>query len=157
MTNSVKASFATSREIDNAIQKQVQQDRTNKSSFVSDVMEALLLSKLGEQLKTRAIKDKQTLLQELQDSLKATEILSSQQLEQLAEPTGRTTTEVLEEFLQLLFETIPAEKLLELAKRSQRPPVYFLIHLISLGLQLYERHFYSFDKMIKEIQVEEDI
>lgn len=155
MSSSVKCSYATSAIIDNALQEQVKRDDSNKSSFVSELIEFLLLSKLGQQLKTRAIENNQTLLQELEDSLNTTtKILSSKELKKLAEPIGRSTNEVLEEFLLLLFETIPIDKLLELSKKSQRPPSYFLIHLVSLGLQLYERHFFSFDKMIKELKVD---
>lgn len=150
---SVKGSFATSQEIDDAISEQISQDRITKSSFISDLAELVLISPEGEKLKQRALKNNQTLLRELEDSLKLSEILSQKELQTLA-ATKQTTAEALEELLQLVFEIIPASKLLELSKRSQRPPVYFLIHLISLGLEVYERQFYSFDRALKSIELE---
>ena len=80
-----------------------------RSPFLAEIMELLLTSDLGQQLREGAQKHRRPLMHELEANL------------------------------VLFNEHIPTERIVELAEASQRNPDQMLVRLILLGLRVYEK------------------
>lgn len=80
-----------------------------RSPFLAEILELLLTSEMGEQLRHSAQKHRRPLLHELEANL------------------------------VLFNEYIPTERIAELAEASQRHPDQMLVRLVLLGLRVYER------------------
>lgn len=104
-----RPTFYMTTELLNAIEQQSSAEDKKRSPFVAELLEFLLTSPTGEQLRDSAAKHRRSLVDELEHQL----ILFSEQ--------------------------IPAERIAELAAASQRHPDQMLIRLVLLGLRVYER------------------
>lgn len=104
-----RPTFYMATELLNAIEQQSSVEDKKRSPFVAELLEFLLTSPTGEQLRDSAAKHRRSLVDELEHQL----ILFSEQ--------------------------IPAERIAELAAASQRHPDQMLIRLVLLGLRVYER------------------
>jgi len=102
-----RPSFYMSEELLRAIQAQAQREHTSRSSFVTGMLNFLLLSQIGQQLQANALQNNRTLVQELEQSL------------------------------VLFQEQLPLERINQLAASSQRSPAQMLTYLVLLGLQAY--------------------
>lgn len=80
-----------------------------RSPFLAEILELLLTSDLGQQLKESAQKHRRPLVHELEANL------------------------------ILFNEHIPTDRIAELAEASQRHPDQMLVRLVLLGLRVYER------------------
>jgi hypothetical protein len=99
-----------SAELLNAIEEQCAIEGNKKRSpFLAEILELLLTSETGEQLRESAQKHRRPLVHELEANL------------------------------LLFNEHIPTERIAELAEASQRHPDQMLVRLILLGLRVYER------------------
>jgi len=99
-----------SSELLSAIEAQCDTEGNKKRSpFLAEIMELLLLSPMGEQLRASAKKHRRPLVHELEANL------------------------------ILFNEHLPTERIAELAEASQRNPDQMLVRLVLLGLRVYER------------------
>jgi hypothetical protein len=98
-----------SSELLTAIEAQCGVEGKKRSPFLAEIMELLLTSPIGEQLRENAQKNRRHLVHELEANL------------------------------ILFDEHIPTERIAELAEASQRNPDQMLVRLILLGLRVYER------------------
>lgn len=98
-----------SDELLKAIELQAEQERASRSGFVTSLLSFLLLSPAGQQLRKNAWYSNRALAQEL------------------------------EQFLVLLQEQLPLERIDQLAVASQRSLPQMLTHLVLLGLQTYQQ------------------
>lgn len=80
-----------------------------RSPFLAEIMELLLTSDMGQQLREGAQKHRRPLVHELEANL------------------------------ILFNEHIPTERIVELAEASQRNPDQMLVRLVLLGLRVYEK------------------
>lgn len=104
-----RPTFYMSTELLAAIDAQCASDGGKKRSpFLAELMELLLLSPTGEQLRKNAAKHKRSLAHELEANL------------------------------TLFNEHIPASEIAELAEASQRNPDQMLVRLVLLGLRVYK-------------------
>ncbi|NEQ42050.1 MAG: hypothetical protein F6K00_00225 [Leptolyngbya sp. SIOISBB] len=105
-----RPTFYMSAELLAAIEAQCEVEGNKKRSpFLAELLELLLTSKTGEQLRESAQKHRRPLIHELEANL------------------------------VLFNEHIPAERIAELAEASQRHPDQMLVRLVLLGLRVYER------------------
>lgn len=105
-----RPTFYMSAELLNAIEEQCAIEGNKKRSpFLAEILELLLTSEVGEQLRESAQKHRRPLVYELEANL------------------------------LLFNEHIPTERIAELAEASQRHPDQMLVRLILLGLRVYER------------------
>lgn len=104
-----RPTFYMSTELLSAIEQQCEAEEKKRSPFVAEVLEFLLTSPTGEQLREYAEKHRHSLIHELEHQL----ILFNNQ--------------------------IPTERIAELAAASQRNPDQMLVRLVLLGLRVYER------------------
>jgi hypothetical protein len=103
-----RPTFYMSTELLAAIDAQCAQDGGKKRSpFLAELMELLLTSPMGEQLRENATKNKRSLAHELEANL------------------------------VLFNEHIPTAEIAELAEASQRNPDQMLVRLVLLGLRVY--------------------
>lgn len=103
-----RPTFYMPSELLRAIDTQSRRENSSRSGFVSSLMTFLLLSHIGHQLQENAANNHRTLAQELERSL----VLFQQQL--------------------------PLEQINQLALNSQRSQAQMLIHLVLLGLEVYQ-------------------
>jgi hypothetical protein len=104
-----RPTFYMSTDLLAAIEAQSTVEDKKRSPFVAEVLEFLLTSPVGEQLRENAQKHRRSLVHELESSL------------------------------VLFNEHIPTDRIVELAEASQRHPDQMLVRLILLGLRVYER------------------
>jgi hypothetical protein len=104
-----RPTFYMTLELLAAIEQQCTAEDKKRSPFVAEVLEFLLTSPTGEQLRDYAEKHRRSLVHEL------------------------------EQHLILFNEHIPTERITELAAASQRNPDQMLVRLVLLGLRVYER------------------
>jgi hypothetical protein len=104
-----RPTFYMSTELLAAIEAQCAVEDKKRSPFVAEVLEFLLTSPIGEQLRENAQKHRRSLVHELESNL------------------------------VLFDEHIPTARIVELAEASQRHPDQMLVRLILLGLRVYER------------------
>lgn len=104
-----RPTFYMSTDLLAAIEAQSTVEDKKRSPFVAEVLEFLLTSPAGEQLRENAQKHRRSLVHELESSL------------------------------VLFNEHIPTARIVELAEASQRHPDQMLVRLILLGLRVYER------------------
>jgi hypothetical protein len=103
-----RPTFYMSTELLAAIDAQCGQEGGKKRSpFLAELMELLLTSPMGEQIRENAVKNKRSLAHELEANL------------------------------VLFNEHIPTAEIAELAEASQRNPDQMLVRLILLGLRVY--------------------
>jgi hypothetical protein len=104
-----RPTFYMSTELLAAIDAQCEQEGGKKRSpFLAELMELLLTSPMGEQLRENAAKNKRSLAHELEANL------------------------------VLFNEHIPTAEIAELAEASQRNPDQMLVRLVLLGLRVYK-------------------
>jgi hypothetical protein len=104
-----RPTFYMSTDLLAAIEAQSVAEDKKRSPFVAEVLEFLLTSPTGEQLRENAQKHRRSLVHELESNL------------------------------VLFNEHIPTARIVELAEASQRHPDQMLVRLILLGLRVYER------------------
>lgn len=105
-----RPTFYMSAELLAAIEAQCATEGSKKRSpFLAEIMELLLTSPTGQQLRESAQKHRRPLVHELEANL------------------------------ILFNEHIPTERIAELAEASQRHPDQMLVRLVLLGLRVYER------------------
>jgi hypothetical protein len=104
-----RPTFYMSMDLLAAIEAQSTVEDKKRSPFVAEVLELLLTSPIGEQLRESAQKHRHSLVHELESNL------------------------------VLFNEHIPTARIVELAEASQRHPDQMLVRLILLGLRVYER------------------
>ena len=102
-----RPTFYMSTELLAAIDAQCEQDGKKRSPFLAELMELLLTSPMGEQLRINAEQNRRSLAHELEANL------------------------------VLYSEHIPTAEIEELAAASQRNPDQMLVRLILLGLRVY--------------------
>jgi hypothetical protein len=104
-----RPTFYMSAELLAAIDAQCAQDGGKKRSpFLAELMELLLTSPVGEQLRENAAKNRRSLAHELEANL------------------------------VLFNDHIPTAEIAELAEASQRNPEQMLVRLVLLGLRVYK-------------------
>lgn len=103
-----RPTFYMSTELLEAIDQQCAQDGKKRSPFLAELMEQLLTSPIGEQLRANAKQNRRSLAHELEANL------------------------------VLFNEHIPAAEIEELAKASQRNTDQMLVRLVLLGLRVYK-------------------
>jgi hypothetical protein len=104
-----RPTFYMTTELLSAIEQQSGAEDKKRSPFVAELLEFLLTSPTGEQLRD------------------------------FAQTHRRSLVDELEHQLILFNEQIPTEKIAQLAAASQRNPDQMLIRLVLLGLRVYER------------------
>lgn len=105
-----RPTFYMSAELLAAMEAQCEVEGNKKRSpFLAEILELLLTSDLGQQLKESAQKHRRPLVHELEANL------------------------------ILFNEHIPTDRIAELAEASQRHPDQMLVRLVLLGLRVYER------------------
>ncbi|WP_416671429.1 hypothetical protein [Egbenema bharatensis] len=104
-----RPTFYMNAELLAAIESQSTAEDKKRSPFVAEVLEFLLASPTGEQLRENAQKHRRSLVHELESNL------------------------------VLFNEHVPTDRIVELAAASQRHPDQMLVRLILLGLRVYER------------------
>jgi hypothetical protein len=104
-----RPTFYMSSDLLAAIEAQCEVEGKKRSPFLAELMELLLASPMGEQMRENAQKNRRHLVHELESNL------------------------------ILFNEHIPTERIAELAEASQRNPDQMLVRLILLGLRVYER------------------
>jgi hypothetical protein len=105
-----RPTFYMSAELLAAIEEQCEAEGNKKRSpFLAEIMELLLLSPAGQELRASAKHHRRPLLHELEANL------------------------------ILFHDQIPTERIAELAEASQRNPDQMLVRLVLLGLRVYER------------------
>lgn len=115
-----RPTFYMSNELLAALEEQcVMEGDKKRSPFLSELLSLLLTSDLGKDLREQAREHRRSLAHELECNL----ILFS--------------------------EHLPADRIRELAKASQRHPDQMLIRLVLLGLRVYER---AISRMDAEIE-----
>ncbi|MEO1396090.1 MAG: hypothetical protein AAFV90_24595 [Cyanobacteria bacterium J06634_5] len=116
-----RPTFYMSTELLAAIDAQCAQDGGKKRSpFLAELMELLLISPMGEQLRTNAKKNRRSLAHELEASL------------------------------VLFNEHIPTAEIAELAEASQRNADQMLVRLVLLGLRVYKNSLARMEAEIQE-------
>jgi hypothetical protein len=114
-----RPTFYMSTEIVEAIEAQAEAEGMKRSPFVAELLEFLLLSPTGIQLRESAQKRRRRLMHELEFNL------------------------------TLFNEYIPTQKIVELAKASQRDPDQMLVYIVLMGLRVYERSLSRIDAEIE--------
>ena len=105
-----RPTFYMTAELLEAIEAQCAVEGNRKRSpFLAEIMELLLTSDVGQQLREGAQKHRRPLIHELEANL------------------------------VLFNEHIPTERIVELAEASQRNPDQMLVRLVLLGLRVYEK------------------
>jgi hypothetical protein len=115
-----RPTFYMSTEIVEAIEAQSDIEGVKRSPFVAELLEFLLLSPIGIKLRESAQERRRRLMDELQLNL------------------------------VLFSDRLPTDKIIELAKASQRDPDQMLVYMVLMGLRVYER---SLNRMDAEIEV----
>lgn len=103
-----RPTFYMSTELLALIDDQCAQDGKKRSPFLAELMELLLATSMGEQLRENAKKNRRSLAHELEANL------------------------------VLFNEHIPTSEIVELAEASQRNPDQMLVRLLLIGLQVYK-------------------
>lgn len=115
-----RPTFYMSTELLAAIDAQCAQDGGKKRSpFLAELMELLLTSPMGEQLRENAAKNRRSLAHELEANI------------------------------VLFNESIPTAEIAELAEASQRNPDQMMVRLILLGLRVYKNSIARMEAEIK--------
>jgi hypothetical protein len=114
-------------------------------------MSAELLAAIEEQCATEGDKKRSPFLAELLSLLLTSEL--GQHLREQAQENRRSLAHELECNLILFSEHLPADRIRELAKASQRHPDQMLIRLVLLGLRVYER---AIARMDADIEASKD-
>jgi hypothetical protein len=114
-----RPTFYMSTEIVAAIEAQADAEGVKRSPFVAELLEFLLLSPTGTQLRESAQKRRRRLMHELELNL------------------------------MLFNERIPTQKIIELAEASQRDPDQMLVYIVLMGLRVYERSLSRIDGEIE--------
>jgi hypothetical protein len=100
-------------------------------------MSAELLAAMEDQCAIEGDRKRSPFLAELLNLLLTSEI--GQELRKQAQENRRTLAHELECNLILFSEHLPTDRIRELAKASQRNPDQMLVRLVLLGLRVYER------------------
>lgn len=103
-----RPTFYMNNQLLKAIEQVAEQEHASRSSFIASLLNFLLLSPLGQQLKENARLSNRTLVQELEQSL------------------------------SLFQEQLPLADISQMAAASQRSPTQMLMYLVLLGLQSYQ-------------------
>jgi hypothetical protein len=114
-----RPTFYMNTEIVEAIEAQAEIEGVKRSPFVAELLEFLLLSPTGTQLRESAQKRRRRLMHELELNL------------------------------MLFNERIPTQKIIELAETSQRDPDQMLVYIVLMGLRVYERSLSRIDVEIE--------
>ncbi|MEM9088673.1 MAG: hypothetical protein AAGC93_08005 [Cyanobacteria bacterium P01_F01_bin.53] len=116
-----RPTFYMSTELLTAIETQCEQEGGKKRSpFLAELLELLLTSPAGEQLRTNAEKNRRSLVHELEANL------------------------------VLFNEHIPTTEIAELAEASQRNVDQMLVRLVLLGLRVYKNSLTRMEAEIQE-------
>ena len=118
--NGCRPTFYMSTELLAAIDQQCAADGKKRSPFLAELMELLLTSPMGEQLRANAKKNRRSLAHELEANL------------------------------VLFSEHIPTAEIEELAAASQRNPDQMLVRLLLLGLRVYRNSIARMDAEIQD-------
>ncbi|NJN00072.1 MAG: hypothetical protein HC800_25650 [Phormidesmis sp. RL_2_1] len=115
-----RPTFYMSTELLAAIDAQCAEEGGKKRSpFLSELMELLITSPIGEQLRANAAKNRRSLAHELEANL------------------------------VLFNEHVPTDEIAELAEASQRNPDQMLVRLVLLGLRVYKNSIARMEVEIK--------
>jgi hypothetical protein len=126
-------------ELFRAFSKQVKLDKTNKNTFLVELVELLLMSPVGEKLKAEAMKRREPLLERLREYLK---MLMTEQtgegLTQSAKENSPTRLEESKTYPALLKDSELIAEISQLASESERYPEQMMIYLVRIGLKRYK-------------------
>ena len=114
-----------------------QEDHIEVACRPTFYMSADLLAALESQCAIEGDKKRSPFLAELLNLLLISPL--GQQLREQAKTHHRTLVNELESNLVLFNEHLPTERIKELAEKSQRHPDQMLVRLVLLGLKIYER------------------
>lgn len=107
-------------ELETELEDQATTEKTSKSRVVTDLLNLVLLSQTGRRLRRSAKQNQRTLAEEL------------------------------ENYLFAFLEDFPTERVAQLAKESQRTSTQMSVHLVLLGLKVYDRYLSRLQEVLDE-------
>lgn len=146
-----RPSIYMSRELEMGVEKIAARDEVSKSRIISDVLELLILSPIGQILCERAKLNQQTLAQVLEEALTKSEEPLSEEITMLVHGShAQSATQML----TYLMQELPSAEIVQYAKNSRRPPLDMLIYLSEIGLRFYKQRVAQLDQIMEENQLE---
>lgn len=146
-----RPSIYMSRQLEMAIEEIAVRDESSKSRIISDVMELLILSPIGQKLCERAKLNRQTLAQMLEETLTESEEPLSEEVAMLVHGSHKQNAV---QMLTYLMQELPSAEIIQYAKNSRRPPLDMLIYLSEIGLRFYKQKVAQLDQMMEENRLE---